>query len=43
MSKKTANQNKSKIVVLSSGEGRSYPMGRISSVFKADGEETGKK
>ncbi len=43
MSEKTANQNGSKIVILSPGEGRSYPMGRISSVFKADGEETGKK
>jgi len=27
-------------IVLSPGEGRSYPMGRISAVFKADGEET---
>ena len=27
-------------VVLSPGEGRSYPMGRISAVFKADGDET---
>src|SRR5258707_6314211 len=27
-------------VFLSPGEGRSYPMGRISSVFKADGDET---
>ena len=27
-------------VVLTPGEGRSYPMGRISAVFKADGEET---
>jgi mannose-6-phosphate isomerase-like protein (cupin superfamily) len=27
-------------VVLAPGEGRSYPMGRISAVFKADGEET---
>jgi len=27
-------------VVLSPGQGRSYPMGRISAVFKADGDET---
>ena len=27
-------------VVLRPGEGRAYPMGRISAVFKADGEET---
>jgi mannose-6-phosphate isomerase-like protein (cupin superfamily) len=27
-------------VVLTPGAGRSYPMGRISAVFKADGEET---
>lgn len=27
-------------VLLAPGEGRSYPMGRISAVFKADGEET---
>ncbi len=27
-------------VVLGPGEGRAYPMGRISAVFKADGEET---
>ncbi len=27
-------------VFLPPGEGRSYPMGRISAVFKADGEET---
>jgi mannose-6-phosphate isomerase-like protein (cupin superfamily) len=27
-------------VVLKPGEGRSYPMGRISAVFKADGKET---
>jgi hypothetical protein len=27
-------------VVLAPGEGREYPMGRISAVFKADGEET---
>jgi len=29
-----------KAIVLSPGAGRSYPMGRISAVFKADGEET---
>lgn len=29
-------------IVLFPGEGRSYPMGRISAVFKADGEETQK-
>ncbi len=28
-------------VVLGPGEGRGYPMGRISAVFKADGAETG--
>ncbi len=28
-------------VVRGSGEGRPYPMGRISAVFKADGAETG--
>jgi mannose-6-phosphate isomerase-like protein (cupin superfamily) len=27
-------------LVLAPGEGRSYPMGRISAVFKADGDET---
>ena len=27
-------------VVLASGEGRSFPMGRLSAVFKADGSET---
>jgi mannose-6-phosphate isomerase-like protein (cupin superfamily) len=29
-------------IFLSPGEGRSYPMGRISAVFKADGDETQK-
>lgn len=29
-------------IVLMPGEGRDYPMGRIRSVFKADGEETAK-
>jgi quercetin dioxygenase-like cupin family protein len=32
---------KRKPIVLPPNGGRSYPMGRISSVFKADGEETG--
>ena len=30
-------------VVLGPGEGRAYPMGRISAVFKADGAETGER
>jgi hypothetical protein len=30
-------------LVLLPGEGRSYPMGRISAVFKADGDETAKR
>ena len=30
-----------KPVVLRPGEGRNYPMGRISALFKADGDETG--
>ena len=30
-------------VVLAPGEGRAYPMGRISAVFKADGAETGER
>lgn len=29
-----------KTLILGPGEGRSYPMGRIAAVFKADGEET---
>ena len=29
-----------KAVILAPGEGRAYPMGRIGSVFKADGPET---
>src|SRR5262245_2077019 len=37
MSQKTS----ASIVVLVPGEGRSYPMGRISSIFKADRKETG--
>lgn len=31
-----------KPIVLAPGEGRAYPMGRISALFKADGDETGK-
>lgn len=36
------NQNASKRdpVILNAGEGRTYPMGRISAIFKADGAET---
>lgn len=34
---------KKKALFLPPGEGRSYPMGRISSVFKADGKETGNR
>lgn len=30
-------------IFLLPGEGRSYPMGRISAIFKADGEETNKR
>ena len=30
-------------IVLRPGEGRSYPMGRISALFKADGAETGNR
>lgn len=30
-----------KPVILAPGQGRSYPMGRISALFKADGDETG--
>jgi quercetin dioxygenase-like cupin family protein len=29
-----------KPIILAPGEGRSYPMGRISALFKADGDET---
>jgi hypothetical protein len=29
-------------IFLPPGEGRSYPMGRISAIFKADGDETQK-
>jgi len=34
------NPTKRAAIFLPPGEGRSYPMGRISAVFKADGEET---
>ena len=36
----TTNEPKRKPIVLIPGAGRPYPMGRISAVFKADGEET---
>ena len=36
----TENESKRNPVFLLPGDGRSYPMGRISAVFKADGEET---
>jgi hypothetical protein len=29
-------------IVLAPSEGRSYPMGRIAALFKADGDETAK-
>ena len=32
-----------KSIVLLPSEGRSYPMGRISALFKADGDETAKR
>jgi mannose-6-phosphate isomerase-like protein (cupin superfamily) len=32
-----------KSIVLRPGEGRAYPMGRISALFKADGGETGNR
>jgi mannose-6-phosphate isomerase-like protein (cupin superfamily) len=32
-----------KSIFLLPGEGRSYPMGRISALFKADGDETAKR
>ena len=35
-----ASSPKRAAVILGPGEGRSYPMGRISAVFKADGAET---
>jgi mannose-6-phosphate isomerase-like protein (cupin superfamily) len=43
MSEKTKDHSNASVVVLLPGEGRSYPMGRISSVFKADGTETGNR
>jgi len=36
----TPNATARKPVVLGPGQGRAYPMGRISAVFKADGPET---
>jgi mannose-6-phosphate isomerase-like protein (cupin superfamily) len=35
-----SNSSPRKAVILGPGEGRSYPMGRIGAVFKADGTET---
>jgi quercetin dioxygenase-like cupin family protein len=35
-----ANEPTRRAVILGPGEGREYPMGRISAVFKADGPET---
>lgn len=43
MNEKKNEQNNASVVVLAPGEGRSYPMGRISSIFKADGHETGNR
>ena len=37
---KTAEASARKPVILGPGEGRSYPMGRIGALFKADGSET---
>ncbi|MEO5970266.1 MAG: cupin domain-containing protein [Bdellovibrionia bacterium] len=37
---KKKRPKKRKPIVLMSGEGRVYPMGRIRSIFKADGKET---
>ncbi len=42
MSDQDASTNQTGIF-LSPGEGRAYPMGRISAVFKADGDETDKR
>ena len=36
----TSQTGSRKAVVLKPGQGRAYPMGRISAVFKADGHET---
>jgi len=35
-----SDNHKRAAVVLRPGEGRAYPMGRISAIFKADGDET---
>lgn len=40
MSDQTGPEEKRAGVVRMPGEGRAYPMGRISAIFKADGEET---
>ncbi len=37
---KTSKADVRKPVILACGQGRAYPMGRISAVFKADGPET---
>lgn len=37
---RTKKRPKRAAICLTPGEGRSYPMGRISAVFKADGKET---
>jgi hypothetical protein len=36
----TDNVASRRAVVLAPGQGRTYPMGRISAIFKADGAET---
>lgn len=36
-------QSERSAIVLNPGEGRAYPMGRISAIFKADGAETNGK
>jgi mannose-6-phosphate isomerase-like protein (cupin superfamily) len=36
----TVSKSTRKAIVLTPGAGRAYPMGRISAVFKADGDET---
>jgi mannose-6-phosphate isomerase-like protein (cupin superfamily) len=43
MNEKKNELNKTSAVVLAPGGGRSYPMGRISCIFKADGHETGNR
>ena len=40
MATSPASNESRKPVVLAPGQGRAYPMGRISAVFKADGTET---